>query len=636
MDNHGTERRTMTRRSALHGAALALVSVPLVVRWCAGATRVYAASVPVPTGDDVLRPLRPGHPRLLWLPEDEARARAAIAADPVAAGYYAAVVAEGRSLLAQPPAERVLIGPRLLEVSRKVLERVYTLALLHRLDGDRQWAARAAAELRAAAAFLDWNPSHFLDVAELSHAFAIGYDWLYDALSSDDRALVRVALVEKGLRPAAAQYRTDAFWVRATHNWNNVCNGGVIAGCLAVADEEPEIARSLLPQALRSLPRALASYGPDGAWIEGPAYWGYATKYTVLALGTLQSALGTDYGFGGMPGLAETGRFRLHNVGPTKLAFNYADAGDRTGDEPSLFWLGRRYGEPLLAYGARATAGKGSPRDVMWYDAAGSRDELAAAALDARYIAAHVACFRSSWTEANALYLAFKGGDNAANHAHLDLGTFVLDAGGQRWAVDLGSDNYDLPGYFGKERYTYYRLRTEGHNTLTLDGNNQGQRAVAPLVAFATGAGGGLAVADLTAAYAAQGATRVYRGVALRDGRSRVVVQDEIAVQNPVSVAWAMQTRASVTVTGDRATLAQGGATLTARLLAPTGATFSVEEVVPPPPQTPAPGVRRLMVRLPERVTDARIVVLFVPGADAGDSPDLVPLDGWEAARSGL
>ena len=81
--------------------------------------------------------------------------------------------------------ERVLIGPRLLTVSRTVLDRVMTLALLYRLDGDRRWAT--SCPRRAAwppPAFSDWNPSHFLDVAEMAHAFALGYDWLYDALSA--------------------------------------------------------------------------------------------------------------------------------------------------------------------------------------------------------------------------------------------------------------------------------------------------------------------------------------------------------------------------------------------------------------------------------------------------------------------
>ena len=112
----------------------------------------------------------------------------------------------GSRVSTQPPPERVLIGPRLLAVSRTVLDRVLTLALLYRLDGDRRWVARAREELLAAAAFSDWNPDHFLDVAEMAHAFAIGYDWMYDALTPDDRTMIRRALVDKGLQPAAQAY----------------------------------------------------------------------------------------------------------------------------------------------------------------------------------------------------------------------------------------------------------------------------------------------------------------------------------------------------------------------------------------------------------------------------------------------
>ena len=46
-------------------------------------------------------------------------------------------------------------------------------------------------ELRAAAAFPDWNPSHFLDTAEMTHAFAIGYDWLYEGLGPEARGVQR-------------------------------------------------------------------------------------------------------------------------------------------------------------------------------------------------------------------------------------------------------------------------------------------------------------------------------------------------------------------------------------------------------------------------------------------------------------
>jgi hypothetical protein len=187
-----------------------------------------------------------------------------------------------------------------------------------------------------------------------------------------------------------------------------------------------------------------------------------------------------------------------------------------------------------------------------------------------------------------------------------------LDALGQRWAVDLGPDDVDLPGYAGPERWTYERLKTSGQNTLLLDGANQDQKAVAPLTSYRSSADVGFAIADLTPAYAGSGATRVHRGVSLRDNRTRVLIQDEVETSRAVDLVWTMHTQAAVEVQRDRALLSQGGAVLEAKILSPEGATFTLEEVEIPPPQQPATDVRRLQVRLPEAVS-VQLAILFTP-----------------------
>ena len=584
-----------------------------------------------PTAATVLQTLRAGHPRLLALPDDVAHVKQLLASDTTAQRYYAALNQSATALLkAAPSAYELATSDDLLGVSREVVDRIYTLALLYRLDGDQRWAARAATELRAVAAFPDWSPGHFLDTAEMTHAVAIGYDWLYDALPPDDRATLRAALREKGLRPGLAEYERNADWVSSPSNWNNVCNGGLICGALAIADEEPELASTILMQAYVSLPHALAAYTPDGAWAEGPSYWSYATRYTTVALAALSSALGTDLGMGAAAGLGDTGAYRLHVVGPTNTYFNYADAEEKVGDDPALFWLARAYRQPAYAVAGRVSARKPSARDLLWYTADGSADDVARQPLDRRFTGAQLAFFRSAWNDPNALYLAFKGGNNGGSHAHLDLGTFVLDALGQRWALDLGRDGYSLPGYFGAKRWSYYRLRTEGHNTLTFGGMNQDEAAVAPLVAFGSAAGGGFAVADLSSAYAVAGAARVRRGVMLFGQRRRVLIQDEITGSGPLAPVWAMHTAAQVQVAGTRATLRLGSATLSARILSPAGAEFAVEPVDIPAPQKPARGISKLMLHLAAPTTDLRIAVVLEPGPEAGDAP-LQPLDSWQA-----
>ena len=217
-----------------------------------------AAALAAGAPEDPLKTLRADHPRLILLDRDLDQIRLLIQQNPLARKVHADLTKEAEKLLTTPTVEYRLVGPRLLAESRACLERVYTLALLYRLDGRKPFLDRAVQELRAAADFKDWNPSHFLDTAEMTHAFAIGYDWLYPALTADQRGWIRAAIVEKGLVPALAAYQSQAPWVTARNNWNEVSNGGIAMGALAVAEDEPDKSRTLLQDALDSIPHALA------------------------------------------------------------------------------------------------------------------------------------------------------------------------------------------------------------------------------------------------------------------------------------------------------------------------------------------------------------------------------------------
>jgi len=577
-----------------------------------------------------LKTLRQGHPRLVLRAEDLDRIRGRMATDATARRYHERVIAQGETILREPPVERVLIGPRLLDKSRKVVDRLYTLGLLYRLDGEKKWEDRAVREMLAVADFRDWNPSHFLDVAEMTHGVAIGYDWFYEALTPEERRAIEAAILEKGLLEAKRCHERKVGWTRSPDNWNNVCNGGIAVGALALADRDPELAEWLVARMRDSLPKALASYAPDGAWREGPGYWGYATRYTVYAFAALQSALGTDFGLSSMPGMAEAGVHRLQVTGPTGLFFNFADCSETAREDPSLFWLARRYDLPVLAAAQRQLVGdRGGTGDLMWYDPRGSDEDIKRLPLDAHFQRIHVVAMRSAWQDPQATFIGFKGGDNKAGHAHLDLGTFVLDASEERWACELGADDYNMPGYFGGQRWTYYRLKTEGQNTLTLNGENQNPKAAATIIIFESSKDDARAVVDLTDAYESAGAAKVCRGLQLFDSRRRVLVQDELELTRSAGIIWTMHTRAKVEVKGPLAMLHQNGKTLQARILSPADAHFRFEQVNLAPPQRPTEGMGKLLIRLPGQKGAVRIAVLLAPNGNQGAEPKLVSLPEW-------
>lgn len=572
---------------------------------------------------------------------DFAHLKERVASDDRLREWHAELQNQAKRLLGQPPSKyEIPDGLRLLATSRRVLNRIQTLALLYRLDGDKRYADRAWQELEAAANFKDWNPRHFLDTAEMTHAFALGYDWLYDCWTPEQRATLRTAMVEKGIKLALTIEQERRWWASARHNWNQVCNGGIGMGALALADVEPQLAGDFLRAALQSVQLAMVEYGPDGAWAEGPGYWHYATSYNVVFLAALQTALGTEFGLAKIPGFSEAGTFPIYASGPTGLSYSYADAHAGRIRAPELFWLARQFNRPEYAWYQRQVGGA-DPLDLIWYDASLAKPPSTPPPLDKYYRHSEVVTLRSAWDDKNAIFVGWKAGDNKANHSHLDLGSFVLDALGTRWADDIGSDDYNMPGYFGGQRWTYYRLRAEGHNTLVINpgsGPDQEPKAATRITRFESKPDRVVAIADLTTAYAAQ-ARHVERGIALL-GRKQVLIQDEAQMDKPSDVWWFLHTSAEVKVNEDRtsAVLTRGDASLLARIISPKAATFAVMPAEPLP-TSPNPtmqnknrGVRKLAIHL-GNVTSLNLSVLLTPLRGGETAPprlsEVTPLASW-------
>ncbi len=558
---------------------------------------------------DILRSIRKDHPRLIALDSDIDRIRELIKTDSSAHDLFERIKGQAAKIEKEPPIEYLKIGPRLLDKSRKCVEREYTLALMFRLTGEKHYRDRAVQELRAAAGFPDWNPSHFLDVAEMTHGFAIGYDWLYPALSEEERGWIRKAIVGKGLELVPPLSGTTMWWRKSPFNWNQVCNGGIGIGALAIASEEPEKAAPVLRASIESIPVALASYAPDGGWAEGPGYWGYATRYTVYFMAALDTALGTDFGLSHAEGFDHAGHFRVYFTGPTGKTFNYADAGENAGEAPEMFWLARRFHQPVYAWHEwqmLANIKTADPLNLIWYTPGQRSPAEEKWPLNAAFKGVRVAFFRSSWEDQDAMFFAVKGGDNKANHSHLDLGSFVMDALGIRWATDFGSDDYNLPNYFGKDRWTYYRLISTSHNIVILDGANQNPRAEAPLLDFT----GKTAYIDMTGAY--PGLVSNWKRTVQQETRG-MLVRDEIEAVRPVDGVWGMATEADIELHGANAILTKANRTLIAHIQSPANATFATASTQPPLPQKQNTGSRRLIVRLPGKVDKVDLRITLTP-----------------------
>lgn len=546
------------------------------------------------------------HPRLMATSKDFNRIKSQISQNKIMEERYNYIKKQADLLINEKPVKYELPdGIRLLTISSKALNRIQTLSFVYRITGERKYADRAWLELQTISdanpdrknfSFPDWHPAHFLDTAEMTNAAAIGYDWLYDYLSDKQKSIIRNAILNKGLKQAINFYHKQDGWVN--NNWNGVCNGGIGMGALAVADEGSEfetISGEVLEQAIKSLPKMLNQYSPDGGWYEGVGYWDYGTTYCAYFISALDSTLGTDYGLSKTPGFSSSGDFPIYTEGPNGI-FNFADANITRVKSPVMLWLASKFkkSEYVWYYNKIATTKDSTVMSLIWYN--DKIKETRPKIEDKYFRTIEVATLHSSLLQANDSFVGFKAGENNLSHGDLDIGTFVYDSLGIRWFGDLGPENYNISGYWGMgltgSRWQYYRKRAEGHNTLAINpslGPDQNVYAKTKIELFKSDAKKSFAVADITDAYK-ENALSVRRGIKLFKDSDSMLVQDEITTKKPADIWWFAHTQATIVITNDKknALLLRDGKKLWVSILSPANAYFN-ELKATPLPSSPNP-----------------------------------------------
>lgn len=538
---------------------------------------------------------------------------------------------------------------------------------------------------------ISWRPrpviKSFLDCAEIAIAVSLAYDWLYCELSKEERHTIEESLFRHVLEPALAAYDDRfALWPKRRDNCTLVSNSGIQVSALAMLERYPEVSAPLIRKSLASSWRIFDALAPDGAWPEGLSYWSLAMRYAGLMVAALESTFGQSFGLADRPGFAQTGDFALHAVGPFGAAFNFGDSEPRF-DVSALAWFAHRFKRSIDARLLDQYDGWYLPFLVIWADRPKADAARVNPPIGKVFRSGNLACFRNTWStdaKARPVYLAIKGGNPSGNgtgssprpedtvlHSQADAGSFVLDGARQRWIIDLGADDYDLPGYFDHgadsrsgSRWRYYRTQTAGHNTLVIDGRNQIPNARAPIIGDRVDGHDKWAVFDLSAAYG-KPAGSIRRGAALIE--RQVFIQDEVGPEISSAIVWTVHTTAEpVSVAGSIARFRLGEDRFAVHILEPKTARFVLG--FPPKPRSfpiadirqlhgaaglPAEGarvselprradvkgkraagalIRRLQIVWPKGTR--RLCVALMPDCDDGELPlPTAPLNEWLAGN---
>ena len=624
-----------------------------------------------PAANDYLGGIQKVRPRLIQNINGWNAVKGQIATDPVLAKLLETLKASGEELLKDPELNRINgeITGQTSEGS-KAIYRMGLLAALHYGDGDLKWKERAVREavlLCDKTNFRDWHPTEAQAVADMVIAVTLAYDWFRDGFNDQQATEIRAFLEQKGVDALIAHLNEEpvpptAFGTAPgasdppkkkappkkaapkagkeedapVNSEQMTIASALLLTAIGFVDEAPDMAKKCANEASKVFGEGIQRFAPGGVWPEGMAAGDSVMDYAIMVIQSLRSAAGKDLGLTMLEGIPQFGLARLHLYGPTGLPFNYGDSTVGGGRPWVATWLCGLHGNPgipAVGPGAKMAVTSsyfGHAGHFMYYNphAAGDGTPESTEFAMSGGIAATA---RSGWGKED-LYVAVKGGDNRDLHGQLDIGSFILEAGGVRWGLELGAENDRVPGTDVKpgmdrtKRYSLFLEGTAGQNTLSL-GENQEMDARASVLLGQSTPEQGLAVVDMTKAYD-KFAKDVHRGVmVMRGAAPYLVIQDDLSVKNSKNLVWSMMTKAEIAPDGASAVLTLNNKKLLATIVSPKGATFSVGE----PPEKVSEqartvgkdkdgrgeGVKILQATVPDAKGELSLCITFTTGESA-------------------
>lgn len=591
--------------------------------------------------------LKNAHPRLFINSEGLEKLKQEIETYPVKKAWADAVikVADGYVENNIAPTYGTYDGTRM---SSTPAAKNYALGMAYMLTKDKKYVDAAWVQMQAICSWSDWNPSHYLDTAEMSAGVAVGYDWMYDGWTQEQREFIEEGIHRNGLLESELwQYGLKGSatrWCMANNNWNLVCNGSITIAALGFMDVYPDLCSRLIQNTFRGTESMMFHFAPDGAWFEGPGYWSYTMQYVSRMIAAADTVLGTDFGLSKCEGLSTTAEFILHmqsNIG----TYNFADASTSKVYPESLYFLANKYNNPSIAAATLYQTGSSSnsPLALIWLDPEIQPDKITLP-LDSYFRDTEAVSMRESWTEKESTYLAYHGGYAVREHSHLDQGSFIFESGGERWAIDMGSDNYNLPGYWSTSgpRWNIFRMRAASHNTIVINPgaapDDHDLDAFAQILSLESKPRGAISTVDMTSSLKAN-AKSAKRGFFLTDNRKSLVVRDEINLSDSGDVYWFMYTKApKADITGNSVVLTSiAGQRLHVDFITNKNAEITFEDAIPLPGtptvsgENPNSGIYRIKLKVSGSGT-VNITAKLTPDAiKASDVSEYnINMDKWE------
>lgn len=335
---------------------------------------------------------------------------------------------------------------------------------------------------------------------------------------------------------------------------------------LSTAEQNDAESFRIVKEALRGMEYSLAGLMPEGGWNESPSYWNYGFSRAVPAMFTLQNCCGSDYGLSDSMGMKSTLDYVLACIGVTGIN-NFHDTSASNAHSYSLFFPLSQLHDNSVAYQLRKKdvlerKVQTDIGDVLFY-----RTECGEGQTPTGLITRGTELFslRDTWGDDASFYFSTHFGSVDGYHQHNDCSTFVLDMLGERWAEDLGSDDYNLQNERGYQDWELYRKRAEGHNVFVINPEKYSKsfeqisdgEVFVPISDYKFSDNAAYVSADLASAYADASELKVtYQA---QSATPSLTIKGEMNLAENSNVYWFMHTKAAITIDGADAYLQIGG-----------------------------------------------------------------------------
>ena len=365
-------------------------------------------------------------------------------------------------------------------------------------------------------------------------------DRLPEATRTKMRAEVERRMFVPHLRHVRGERRyPDHWWFHARNNWNSVCNSCVVRAALMLVEDR--LARAeYVAYAEDSVPYAISGYTDDGYCSEGMGYWNYGYGHHLYMGLAVRKATGGHVDFFADPKTKKVMEYAYTYQIHGGISPHIADGGGNA--SPVLLALGRQVWPDLVSTTALKVPLLTGGLSTFALRAFGQEPAPAAPTMD-------VPALRSWFSDAQVLIsrtdpankdiqlgISFKGGNNAENHNHNDLGAYTILLDYCEMSGDPGGETYTRRT-FSRDRYVSKVLNSYGHPVPVVGGKLQkvGGAAQAKVFKVAFTPEKDMLTIDYTSAYPVPALKSLVRTMTFDRVKYEITIKDKVIFTEPTT-----------------------------------------------------------------------------------------------------